>query len=43
MVGRWYKQGQVEKDRQMLEQSIKALPDVAKVQYHYAVALLRWG
>ncbi len=36
-------QGQVAKGRQILEQTIKVLPDVPEVQYHYAVALLKSG
>ncbi|MBT8438481.1 MAG: tetratricopeptide repeat protein, partial [Gammaproteobacteria bacterium] len=35
--------GQHEKGRQVLEQALQGLPDVAEVQYHYAVALAKTG
>ncbi len=35
--------GQAEKGKQVLEQALKGLPDVAEVQYHYAVALAKTG
>ncbi|MDT8281572.1 MAG: PEP-CTERM system TPR-repeat protein PrsT [Gammaproteobacteria bacterium] len=36
-------QGQVEEGRRILEQAMKALPDVAEIRYHHAVAVYKSG
>ncbi len=37
------KNGQIGRGRQLLEQAVKALPDIPDVRYHHAVAVFRTG